>query len=141
MAYTTALGQLVQQLHTDTTLQNAFAANPSAVAGDFDLTSHEHDAVVTRDCNDLVALGVANSISALPDVMCPDRAPTTGPGSVIDRLRRELGSRLPSIFDRIPRPRPPGPRPRPPEPGPFPGPNPQPRPGPTPGPDPPGPDI
>jgi hypothetical protein len=132
MAYTAALGQLIQQLRTDTALQNAYRASAQAVLDDFDLTPHEHDAVMTRDHDDLVALGVVSSISDLPEVLrggARDPGVKLPGGSLVDRLRdllENVANRLPRPFNRLPIPR----RPAPPEPGP----------GPAPGPDPPGPD-
>jgi hypothetical protein len=148
LSATDDLVQLLAQLRTNTGLQAAFLANPSAAVQDFELTAHERDALVTRDLDDFVALGVVTSISQLPAVLRGEHEPRPA-GSWMPEWLRKLIDRLlnrgggPHVD---PRPRP-GPLPRPgPGPGPGPGPRPGPRPGPDPppgprpGPDPPGPD-
>jgi hypothetical protein len=143
MSATDDLTLLLERLRTDTALQAGFRADPVAATERFELTGHERDAVVTHDCDDLVALGVVSSITQLPDVLeCPRRSPLA---LLLERLRERLRRRrgLPPRIDPDPGPwpipdllpEPPRPRPRP-EPRPGPGP----RPGPRPGPDPPGPD-
>ena len=143
-AWTDHLDVLIEQLHTNEQLQNAFVANPSNAMAGFVLTSHERHAILIRDLDDFVALGIVDTIEQLPWPMRGDTPPTSGGvQAAIDRLRAELDrltDLLPDLPDRIPRPRFPIPRPRDPEPGPFPGPDPGPRPRPTPGPDPPRPD-
>jgi hypothetical protein len=135
MPATDDLVDLLNQLRTNATLQAAFRSSPSAALESFDLTAHERDAVMTRDLDDFVALGVVASISELPEVLRGERAAggswllrqvetlRRGVRDLLDRRRP-----LPTRFD-VPRPRP---QPGPPQPGP-------PRPEPRPGPDPPGP--
>lgn len=136
MAHTAALGQLIEQLDTDENLKDAFRSNPANALEPFDVTGHEHDAVVTRDLDDLVAIGAAASIEALPEVLRGTRA--DGPHfNVPEALRDRLEwirRRIPDLMDRNPHPS----IPRiPPQPGPGPGPHvPFPGPKPGPGPDP-----
>lgn len=129
MAHTAALGQLIQQLDSDTSLQDAFRTNPSNALEPFDVTSHEHDAVVTRDLDDLVALGVASSIEELPEVLRGTRE--EGPHyNVPEHLRDRLDwirRRIPHLMH--PRPRVPDEGPPPPPEPPDPGPGPDPTPG------------
>jgi hypothetical protein len=129
MPATDALVQLLAQLRTNSGLQAAFLANPSAAVQDFDLTAHERDAVVTRDLDDFVALGVVSSISELPAVLRGEPGGSWMPDwlrRLLDRfIRRNRGPHV------DPRPRP-GPIPRP-----LPGPPQRPHPRPGPGPDPP----
>jgi hypothetical protein len=127
MPATDDLVDLLNQLWTNATLQAAFRSSPSAALESFDLTAHERDAVITRDLDDFVALGVVASISELPEVLRGERV---AGGSwllhQVDTLRRgvrELLDRrrpLPTRFD-VPRP---GPQPGPPRPEPRPGPDP-----------------
>lgn len=135
MAVTDDMALLMNRLRSDAATRAAFAQNPGQAVAGYDLTPHERDAVVTKDCGDLVALGLAPNTSGLPDVLgCPQVGSPIAPG-VIDRIRdviRPIRDRLP-IPDRIPLP--PFRRPVPPRP-----PEPRPSPRPTPGPDPPGPD-
>jgi hypothetical protein len=141
MAATDALVQLLADLRFNTTLQAAFTQDPSTAVEDYALTGHERDAVVTRDLDDFVALGLVSSISELPPVL-------RGGGPITPRLPdwlRRLLDRILRRGDRGPHvdPRPgPGPLPDPapqphPGPAPLPDPRPGPGPGPTPGPDPP----
>jgi hypothetical protein len=133
---------LLDRLRTDHTLQAQFRANPRAAVADFELTPHERDAVITRDLDDFVALGVVSSISELPEAL---RGTRGGP-TVVDvwaGVARELRDILTRFSTAVlnPQPRPQPPRPEPPRPEP-PGPEPRPRPeppDPRPGPDPPGP--
>jgi aromatic-ring opening dioxygenase LigAB LigA subunit len=144
MAATGALVQLLADLRTDTALQAAFVQNASAAVQDYEITAHERDAVVTRDLDDFVALGVVSSISQLPLVL---RGGTpTGPRlpewlrKLLDRLRGRGRGPGPAPHPRpgpLPDPvPPPGPRPGP-GPDPLPGRDPRPGPRPGPGPDPP----
>lgn len=132
MAHTAALADLIQQLHTDTTLQDKFKQDPAGTIEPFDISSHEHDAVATRDLDDLVAVGVAHSIEELPEVLRGTREEEPHselPDHLrerIDRIRLDLHH----LFDRHPHPG----IPLQPEPGPVPGPTPLPRPGPDPAP-------
>jgi Aromatic-ring-opening dioxygenase LigAB, LigA subunit len=141
MSATDDLHQLLQRLRTDSALQASFRANPRAAVASFHLTPHERDAVITRDLDDFVALGVVSAIRDLPEVL---RGPRP---SLIDLLKDGLGwvTSLPGhigLGRPVPRPRPrpgptPQPRPRPgPGPRPRPGGGPRPRPGPRPGPGP-----
>ncbi len=73
-------------------MQQDFLDNPSGAVAPFELTRHERDALVTRDCDDLRALGITN----LPSVLgCPP--PSGGPrrsdftGGLKDRLEKLLG--------------------------------------------------
>ena len=147
MPATDDLVQLLADLRTNTDLQAAFVANPGGAVQNYELTAHERDAVVTRDLDDFVALGVVSAISELPPVL---RGGATGPVGpwlpewlrrLLDRIR---GRNRPPHLDPRPRPGPlPDPRPLPgpgPSPSPVPGPRPDPVPDPRPGPDPPGPD-
>ena len=133
MPHTAALGDLVAQLHTNETLQSAFQSNPASALEPFDVTGHEHDAVVTRDLDDLVAIGVASTIEELPEVLRGTRADEPHwnvPEHLRDRLEW-IRRRIPDLMDRNPHPA----IPRiPPQPGPGPGPH-----VPFPGPKPPGP--
>jgi hypothetical protein len=118
MPATDDLVTLLNHLRTNSSLISRYSANPSTAVADYDLTAHERDAVVTRDLDDFVALGVVSSIQELPPVMRGEV--TVIPGSslarAIERLRRSVGrlvriGRGPQGPD-IPRPRPnpPGPR-------------------------------
>ena len=142
MAVTSAMRELFDKLYNDTATQNQYRANPSFAVADYDLTAHERDAIVTKDLDDLVELGLADSVAALPEVLRGTRVPGPSQGggwgwlaSIVENARR-AAERLPFELPRPSIPRP-GPRPRPGPPGPRPEPNP---PGPRPGPDPPGPD-
>lgn len=116
MAVTGELVTLLQQLRTNTTLQNQYRANPAQAVEDFELTAHERDAVVSKDLDDFVALGVVSTIWELPAVMRGDMTPT-----IFDRLL-QLRLRLQRLVRfRVPA------GPTPPDPGPFPGPGPGPR--------------
>jgi hypothetical protein len=114
MAYTAALGQLIQQLHTDQQLQSEFEQSPQLVCEKWDLTTHEHDAMVDRDCDELVALGVADSVGDLPEVLgCGgDRGPGPRPGGSLAGRLKDVIQRLrkvrPKVFDRGPGPPPQG---------------------------------
>jgi hypothetical protein len=140
MPVTDDLVQLLDRLRSDQTLIAQFRTSPGTAIQDFEITAHERDAVVTRDLDDFVALGVVSSISQLPEVLRGTRGGLrTG---LIDRIKQFLKSILQR--ERVPQPVPrPRPMPDPPpgtRPGPTPDPGPGPRPRPTPGPDPPGPD-
>jgi hypothetical protein len=146
MAITDDLVQLLNRLRTDTGLQATFLSNPSAALQSYQLTGHERDAVITRDLDDLVAIGAAASIADLPGVLRGERADRPlGGGGWLSRQVEALRQAMRGLIERrpipgrpeVPRPRP---RPGPPRPEPRPGPDP-PRPGPRPGPDPPGPDV
>ena len=150
---TAHLGLLLDELQTNQALRTDFVANPANAIAPFQLTAHERHAVLKRDCDDFVALGVVSTTADLPDVLgCPDGGGGGG-GVDISDLLDAIRARLEGILDRVPgldRPIPPIPPPDPgpippPGPGPLPGPRPTPRPGPrpgpTPGPDPPGPDV
>lgn len=124
---------VLDQLHNNQTLIDAFRANPANALAPYTLTSHEHRALVTRASGDFVALGLVDSVNELPEVLRGGRRPGGIPG-LPDWLRKRIEEalkRVPRPPDRLPRPRIPRPRP-------FPGPPDPPRPGP--GPDPPGPD-
>jgi hypothetical protein len=129
-AVTDDLLQLLYRLETDTTLQRSFVANAAAATRPFALTSHERDAIVTRDCDDFIALGLVSSIWELPEVLTGPRPPRFLRAWLRLRLLLSRLLRLPPPVGPIPEP-----RPRP-DPGPLPDP-PRPRPGPRPGPDPP----
>jgi hypothetical protein len=90
MAHTDALGDLIQQLHTDTDLQEKFKTNPGEAVEPFDLTHHEEDAVITRDLDDLVAVGVVSEIADLPEVLRGDHQEPEPdlPNHLIARLER-----------------------------------------------------
>jgi hypothetical protein len=128
---------LFDRLHHQPVVQQAYLADPAQAVSGYELTTHERDAVISKDLDDLVALGLAPSIGELPEVVRGTRAPGQpglSPG-LIERIRAALAKalgRAPGIDRRPDRPDIPRPRPRP-EPGPGPGP----RPGP--GPDPPDP--
>jgi hypothetical protein len=144
VAVTDEMALLMNRLRTDPVTQEAFRQDRAQAIAGYDLTGHERDAILTRDCDDLVALGLASNTAGLPDVLdCPGfQRPTVAPG-ILDRLTGGIGDLIRPIRDRLPipdrlrLPRPFGPRPTPPGPKP---PDPEPRPRPTPGPDPPGPD-
>jgi hypothetical protein len=132
---------LFDRLHNHVPTQNAFLADAKQAIEAFDLTAHERDAVLTRDCDDLVAIGLAQTTAGLPDVLgCPGVPQLSN--DILERLRRVLAEvvqplrRIPERLPDLPVPGFPR-RPVPPRPEPRPGPDP---PGPTPGPDPPGPD-
>jgi hypothetical protein len=139
MAFSPGMGQLFEQLRSNQTLREQFEQSPAQAVAPFELTPHERDAVVTRDCDDLVAIGLAPRQSALPSVLDCGGGPQI-PQSVLDAIRDRLSTVLGPVRDvpgRLPNLPIPGLRPRPPRPEPRPGPDP---PGPTPGPDPPKPD-
>jgi len=112
MPATDDLVLLLDHLRTDAGLAARFQANPRQAVSTYALTGHERDAVVTRDTDDLVALGVVSSVSELPVVLGGSSR-----GTLLDRvlkfrleLRRLLRLRLnrrPIIRD----PRPPFPGP------------------------------
>jgi hypothetical protein len=91
MAVTDDLTLLLQRLHSNQSLIAQFQADPDAAVQNYELTPHERDAVVTRDLDDFVALGVVNSIEELPAVL---RGLPTGPPrprpSILETLRRML---------------------------------------------------
>ena len=142
MAVTEDMALLFDRLRNHAPTQQAFAANRAQAIAEYELTAHERDAVLTSDCDDLVALGLASSVDGLPDALdCP---PFVRPGldpNILDRLAGALADALRPIRDRIPFPDrlelPPPFRRRPVPPRP---PEPRPGPDPTPGPDPPDPD-
>jgi hypothetical protein len=146
MSATPGLILLVQRLRTDSALQGAFLNDAVATTEGFGLTAHERDAVVTRDLDDFVAIGVVSTISELPAVLRGRRP--RGLGALLANLQDALMQLLGRPPQPVPRPRPRPPRPLPnppgppgPHPGPGPRPGPEPGPGPRPGPDPPGPDF
>ena len=134
MAVTDDLVVVMGRLRTDAALQASFRANPGTAVENFALTAHERDALVTRDLDDFVALGVVGSIAELPAVLRGE--PATG--SWITNLWLRLKLELQRLTQRGPRPQvDPRPRPRPgPDPIPDPRPGPDPTPEPGPGPDP-----
>lgn len=145
MAVTQDMALLFDRLHNHAPTQQAFAANRQQAIAEFELTAHERDAVLSTDCDDLVAIGLATSTAGLPNVLnCPDFQRPTLSTDLFDRIRKALADALKPLRDRVPipdrldLPRPFGRRPIPP-PDPRPGPDP-PRPRPGPGPDPPDPD-
>jgi hypothetical protein len=89
VSVTDDLGTLLQQLHTSSTLQNAYRSNPAQAVQAFDLTAHERDAVVSKDLDDFVALGVVQTIWQLPAVMRGDATPTIRDRLLQLRLRIE----------------------------------------------------
>ena len=141
MPVTPAMELLFDRLHNDAPTQQAFLADREAALAEYELTGHERDALMSNDCDDFVAIGLATSTAGLPDVLgCPSVGELNT--NILDRLRKALEDALRPIRDRVPipdrleLPRPWGRRPiGPPEPRPEP-----PRPRPTPGPDPPKPD-
>ena len=138
-AWTDDLEQLLEQLATNQQLIARFEQNRANAVAPFDLTHHEREAVVTRDLDDFVELGIVDAIEDLPPVLRGERA------GGIPGLASGIFDRLKPLIDRIRRtipglPDPPIPPPDPgPVPPPGPGPVPRPNPGPTPGPDPPDP--
>jgi hypothetical protein len=109
MPVTDELVLLLDRLRSDQTLIAQFRANPTSAIANFDLTAHERDAVVTRDLDDFVALGVVTSIWQLPEVLTgPHRG---GPlAGLLDRIKVFLKGLL--RRDRVPHPHPrPGPDP------------------------------
>jgi hypothetical protein len=126
---------VLDQLHNNQTLINAFRANPSNAIAPFTLTAHERRAFVQKASNDFLALGVVDSVNELPEVIRGTRAPGSRNPNILDRIRDAVVNTARPVLDRLPRPplRMPIPRPRP-------GTPPGPVPGPGPGPDPPGPD-
>jgi hypothetical protein len=142
MAATAALYTLLDGLENNPALIASFTASPGAAVADFAITGHERDAVVTRDLDDFLVLGVVTSIWQLPEVLTGPRPPQT----IRDRLlalkawlQGLLGLGKPPVLVPKPHPRPPQPVPGPghqPHPHPGGGPDPQPPgPGPDPGPD------
>ncbi len=119
MAHTEALGEFIQKLHTDTDLQQKFQSDPSEALEGFEVTHHEHDAVITRDLDDLVAVGVAGAIADLPPVLRGDHEeePELLPDHLRIRLERIEANILHLMEHTIPQPRIPD----------VPGPGPQPR--------------
>ncbi|HEX8645857.1 MAG TPA: hypothetical protein VF715_03085 [Thermoleophilaceae bacterium] len=115
MAHTDALGNLLQQLHTDTNLQEAFKSNPANAVEAFDLTHHEEDAVVSRDLDDLVAVGAVGAIADLPEVLRGDHREEEPdlPRHLLDRLERIEANILHLFEHTTPQPKvppvPPGP--------------------------------
>lgn len=69
MAHTDHLGELLEKLHTDESLQEQFKSNPEEALASFELTHHERDAVITRDLDDLVAIHAVWSIDELPEAL------------------------------------------------------------------------
>jgi hypothetical protein len=116
MAHTDALGDFIEKLHTDTDLQEKFKSDPAEALEDFEVTHHEHDAVITRDLDDLVAVGVAHEIAALPEVLRGDaRDPEPRlPDHLLDRLERIEANILHLFEHTTPQPK----FPVPPRPGP-----------------------
>jgi hypothetical protein len=124
MAVTAELTQLFDKLRTDAAVQASFRTNPATATEGFALTAHERDAVVSRDLDDFVALGVVASIDQLPAVLRGEPAGPAVPPVVrgggwgwlaaqVERLRQALRN------VRIGGPPRPGPDPPP---GPGPGP-------------------
>jgi hypothetical protein len=106
MAHTDALGEFIQKLHTDTDLQQKFESDPAKALEGFDVTHHEHDAVITRDLDDLVAVGVTHAISELPPVLrgeCEDE-PERLPDHLRVRLERIEANILHLLEHTTPRP-------------------------------------
>jgi hypothetical protein len=89
MAHTDALGELIQKLHTDNDLQEKFKSDPAEAIEPFDLTHHEEDALITRDLDDFVAVGVVGSIAELPEVLRGERGEEPEP-DLPDHLRLRL---------------------------------------------------
>ncbi|HEX8742908.1 MAG TPA: hypothetical protein VF712_07225 [Thermoleophilaceae bacterium] len=143
MAVSSDMGLLFERLRNDPVTQAEFEQNRAQATAGYQLTTHERDAVMTSDCDDLVALGLAGNVASLPaSLECPEPSrPTIAPG-LIDRITGAVADVIRPIRDRVPLPdrldlpRPFRRRP-PPPPQPRPGPRP---PRPTPGPDPPPPD-
>jgi hypothetical protein len=123
--WTPALDQVLAKLHNDMAFRQSFIANAESALATFQLTGHERHALVIRQIDYFVALGIVDATSELPPPLRPagGTAPTTGPRvpqSVLDRLRATI-DRL--VLRRPPRPPVERPRPRPqPPPGPGPGP-------------------
>jgi hypothetical protein len=100
MSTTDDLRVLIQRLHTDDTLQDDYRVDPEAAVQGFHLTAHERDAVLTRDADDFVALGLVSSVDELPSVLRPPPATPADPvrppwwdlRRLVDRVRR--GPRL-----------------------------------------------
>jgi hypothetical protein len=113
------LVQLIADLRTNAPLIAAFRANPANAVQNYSLTAHERDAVVTRDLDDFVALGVVAAISELPEVL---RGGRREPGLILDRWLR-LRLRLRNLLSRVAGPKIDLPGPPPPEPGPLPAPD------------------
>jgi hypothetical protein len=109
MPVTDELVLLLDRLRNDQTLIAEFRANPTSAIEDFDVTAHERDAVVTRDLDDFVALGVVSSIWQLPEVLTGAR-----PGGPLVRLLDRIRVVLKGLLrrDRVPHAQPrPGPDP------------------------------
>jgi hypothetical protein len=104
--WTPQLTQLLADLRTDQDLQRRFRSDPKDALSGYKITAHERDALVSRDLDDLVTLGVADSFDQLPDVVQEDPATgDSGPQGNLDRLMREINSlreRLAPWF-RLPR--------------------------------------
>jgi hypothetical protein len=124
---------LFDRLRNQPAVQNAYRANPSQAVSGYGITEHERDAVVTKDLDDLVAIGLAASIEELPEVVRGTRAPgSIAGGSWLLRQLERVRQAMRGLRTGGPTPgRPDIPKPEP---------RPIPRPGPLPGPDPPGPD-
>jgi hypothetical protein len=144
IAVTSDMQLLFDRLYHQPAVQQAYLDDPAQAVSEYDITAHERDAVVTKDVDDLVALGLAPSIEELPEVVRGTRAPGQPPG-LLDRIRdalKKILGRAPGIDTGPDRPDIPRPRPRPDPPGPGPGPGPRPDPPRRgPGPDPPDPDM
>lgn len=110
MAHTDALQQFMDQLRTDTALQDQLRNQPSQAVSGRALTAHERDALMTLDADDFVATGFAPSVYHLPPPLRPQ------PSIQIDELA-ELREHINKLlekhpgFGRLPQPGPfpPGP--------------------------------
>ena len=122
MAVTEDLILLVDRLRTDSAFIASFQANAPAAIQGYELTPHERDAVITRDSDDFVALGVVSSISQLPPAL--GGSTTSSQLSWLLKLKLRLLQKLRIRRPTIREPRPKGPFPPGPGPGPPPGPGP-----------------
>jgi hypothetical protein len=122
----------LSELRTNNTLQADFTANPANAVAPFELTPHERRAILTKDCNDLLALELTN----LPPLLGCGGGGGGGIADILDALRARLKELLdrrrkpPDLDEPIPPIPPPDLEPQPP-------PGRGPLPGPRPGPDPP----
>ena len=113
--WTPDLEELLNRLRTDAQFRAAFTANRRSAVSGYDLTGHERRAVIEGRGEELVALGIVDSVAELPPPLGSGGGGTgTGlrlPRAVIDRLRAAI-ERL--VLRRPPRPGPgsgPGPPP------------------------------
>jgi hypothetical protein len=99
LSYSPGLARLFEMLRTDSAVQNAYRASPQAVVDEYGLTSHERDALLTKDLDDFVGIGVAADIAELPPVVVGPRA--KGPEEAGRLAGRDISAAVAGARDRI----------------------------------------